>query len=198
MEHARVKCSLIGNFAVGKTSIIRTLLDRPVQDPETTLGIDFFTKTISYGGQSVHPYGGQLVHLSIWDTAGSERFHSLMHAYLRDAVLIIIVYDTTNPESNILQWMRIVEQHSPKVVGILGNKTDLTSVNCENFDDLLFPWSRQNLKIVRGTCSARDSDSVKLFFKRCLKEVLQDESEVPILTPIRFETTSTKKHTCCT
>lgn len=190
MENARFKCSFIGDFSTGKTSIIHALLDSPKLDPTSTLGIDFFTKTISYAGK--------LIHLSIWDTAGSERFHSLMHSYLRDSSLIVIVYDTTKATSNIIRWMRIAEQHSPQVVGIVGNKTDLTLENNENFDELLFPWSRQDIHIVRSTCSARDSASVKDFMKRCLKELMVEKFNRSIQEPIQFHVKSPEPHTCCT
>ena len=37
--------------------------------------------------------------LQLWDTAGQEKFRSLIPAYLRDAHCAVFVYDVTNPES---------------------------------------------------------------------------------------------------
>ena len=85
LQRTRKKCCFVGDFGVGKTSIIFSYLSKSIEDIQTTLGIDFFSKTIRIKEQDLH--------LTIWDTAGSERFRSLLHSYLRDSDIIIIVYD---------------------------------------------------------------------------------------------------------
>ena len=42
----RYKCCVIGDHGVGKTSIIRTLLDKPIDHLRSTIGIDFFSTTL--------------------------------------------------------------------------------------------------------------------------------------------------------
>lgn len=37
--------------------------------------------------------------LNIWDTAGDERFRSIMPLYYRDAEIAILVFDLTEAES---------------------------------------------------------------------------------------------------
>ena len=37
--------------------------------------------------------------LNLWDTAGQEKFKSLIPSYLKDSSAIVVVYDITNQES---------------------------------------------------------------------------------------------------
>lgn len=53
-----------------------------------TVGIDFLSKNLLYNG---HMY-----RLLLWDTAGQEKFKSLIPAYLKDAHCAVLVYDITN------------------------------------------------------------------------------------------------------
>lgn len=186
----RIKCCFIGDYNVGKTSIMYSFLDKRLDKVQTTLGIDFFTKTIVINNYDVY--------LTLWDTAGSERYRSLMHSYLRDADCIIVVYDTSLRESNIVHWMRIAEQHHAKVIGVLGNKTDLTSAFEGDMDELLFPWTRQGKKLVIGKCSSRNSDQVKMFLKDCLKSVLEDKTPSPNYVNIPPVTKKRQNNRCCT
>lgn len=186
----RIKCCFIGDYNVGKTSIMYSFLDKRLDKVQTTLGIDFFTKTIMINNYDVY--------LTLWDTAGSERYRSLMHSYLRDADCIIVVYDTSLRESNIVYWMRIAEQHHAKVIGVLGNKTDLTSAFEGDMDELLFPWTRQGKTLVIGKCSSRNSDQVKSFLKDCLKNVLEDKTPSPNYVSIPPVTKKRQNNRCCT
>ena len=127
----------------------------------STTGIDFESKTLSILSTNIY--------LTIWDTAGSERFASLLHSYIRDAQIVIIVYDTSQRTSNLVKWLRYVEQHTPKVIGILGNKTDLTRDLREDIDDIISPWRRQSFKVVFDELSSRNPHDVKTFFKKMFK-----------------------------
>ena len=157
-DRVHIKCCVIGDFNVGKTSIVKTFLDMNTKNPSTTLGIDFFSKTI--------PIENKQVYLTIWDTAGSERFHSLTQSYLRDSKLVIICYDLSQPYSNIVKWMKELEQNPPEVVGLLGTKTDLFRQNRENITDVIFPWSRQHYNVVQGTSTIEDTSIIPVKFNQ--------------------------------
>lgn len=186
----RIKCTVIGDYHVGKTSVIYSYINKSLEDVQTTLGIDFFTKTVRVEKKSAI--------LTIWDTAGSERFQSLTDSYLRDSDLVIIVYDMSKRKSNISYWMRRAEQHHPHTIGILGNKDDLTRGFNDDLADILYPWTRQNWKFVTGYCSSRRPTSVKTFFKRCLHSVVSNEIEMPKFVPvISLKAKKSKSRTCC-
>lgn len=40
--------------------------------------------------------GNKTIKMCLWDTAGQEKFKSLIPTYLTDAVMAIIVYDITS------------------------------------------------------------------------------------------------------
>ena len=186
----RIKCTVIGDYHVGKTSIVYSYINKPLEAVQTTLGIDFFTKTVRVGNESTI--------VTIWDTAGSERFKSLTDSYLRDSDIVIIVYDMSKQTSNISYWMRRAEQHRPHTIGVLGNKDDLTRGFSEDLSDILYPWTRQNWKIVTGYCSSRRPKSVKNFFNRCLYSIVINEIEIPKLIPvISLKAQKSKNRTCC-
>ena len=94
-QMSRQKIILIGNVAVGKTSIINSLLGQKFNDEyEPSIGVDFFSKTMKYKGKTIK--------LQIWDSAGQEKFKSLIPNYIRGSSLIFLVYDVTNKHRLLL------------------------------------------------------------------------------------------------
>ena len=64
------------------------------------------------------------------DTAGQERFRSLIPSYIRDSSVAVVVYDVTNQTSfaNTVRWIKDVraERDSDVIMVLVGNKTDLS------------------------------------------------------------------------
>ena len=89
-----VKISLIGETAVGKTSIINKYIKNYFNDAQTsTTGAQFSTRLISLCEEKIS------LRLEIWDTAGQERYRSLAKVIYKNASVIILVYDITNRSS---------------------------------------------------------------------------------------------------
>ena len=65
------------------------------------MGVEFLSKTIKVNGQNIK--------ITIWDTAGQEKYKSLSKVYYKGASGIIIVYDITNPQSyvDVESWMKL-------------------------------------------------------------------------------------------
>ena len=116
----RQKIIFIGDVSVGKTSIINVLMGQKFNNEyEASIGVDFFSKTIKYKGKTIK--------LQIWDSAGQEKFRSLIPNYIRGSSLVFIVYDITNKKSfdNLQSWIDFVNNIENSNIVILGNKTDL-------------------------------------------------------------------------
>jgi small GTP-binding protein len=113
---------LLGSYAVGKTSIVnRFMYEQFSREHEVTMGVDYFTKTISIDDTTVT--------VRIWDTAGQEQYQSLIPMYIRDTQVAIVVYDLSDERSfeAAQEWYaRVIEarQNSVRVV-LAGNKSDL-------------------------------------------------------------------------
>jgi GTPase SAR1 family protein len=54
--------------------------------------------------------------LNIWDTAGDERFRSIMPLYYKDAEVALLVFDLTDPDSfiGIDYWLKELEEKANK------------------------------------------------------------------------------------
>jgi len=116
------KLLLIGNSAVGKSSLLLRFSDNVFNDAFLpTIGVDFKIRTFDIQGKTAK--------LQIWDTAGQERFKTITKAYYKGAHGIILVYDITDEQSfkDLENWLSEVEKHaSANVVRLLvGNKCDL-------------------------------------------------------------------------
>ena len=115
------KVVLIGDTTVGKTTIITNYLKGRINGRTTpTIGASFQTKT-------VETKGGQVL-LRIWDTAGEERYRSLIPMYSRGANAALIVLDSTKEDfSSIEIWENVVKSNceSNCKIYVIANKIDL-------------------------------------------------------------------------
>ena len=117
-----IKISILGNQAVGKTSI------RSVY-----LGLGFINDTLATVGYNkvetkFKLNSGKEIKIVIWDTAGQERFHSMALNSLKNSQGLILVYDVTNRQSfiDLQNWLKDVKNATDKVSIILfGNKCEL-------------------------------------------------------------------------
>lgn len=119
-----VKLVLLGEAAVGKSSIVLRFVNNDFQEnKEPTIGAAFLTQKCTL------PY--RTIKFEIWDTAGQERFASLAPMYYRNAQSALVVYDLTKPASLIKakHWVaELQRQASPGIViALVGNKLDLTN-----------------------------------------------------------------------
>ena len=69
---------------------------------KTTVGADFLTKEMQKGEDTIH--------LQLWDTAGTEKYHSLGQGFYRNTELCVLVFDQTNFESfqHIETWRKTI------------------------------------------------------------------------------------------
>ena len=113
------KVILVGNSAVGKTAIINEYIYGSSSTDGPTVGVDFFAKSIKKGQE--------MIRMQIWDTAGQEKFHSLIPSYIRNSTVAVFVYDITCRESfdALETWYKMVTDLAEPTIVIVGNKTDL-------------------------------------------------------------------------
>ena len=118
-----VKLLMLGDSGVGKSCLMMRFSDGkfPI-DIIGTAGIDCKERVLTAAGKTIR--------VQIWDTAGQERYSVLTETYYKKAFGIILVYDTTDPNSfaNVDSWMKNIKEKANAVVEIVvvGNKTDLS------------------------------------------------------------------------
>lgn len=90
------KVCLLGDFAVGKTSLVRRFVYDLFDDKYiSTIGVKVSRKTVTV------PHDDGVVELTVmlWDLAGSEEFDRVRASYLRGASGAVLVCDLTRPET---------------------------------------------------------------------------------------------------
>ena len=117
----RQKVIFCGDAGVGKTSIINSIMGQKFCDEyEPSIGVDFFSKTVRYKGR--------LIKLQIWDSAGQEKFKSLIPNYIRGSALIFLIFDisTKITYEHLKDWIKfITDIENGGIIKIVGNKIDL-------------------------------------------------------------------------
>jgi small GTP-binding protein len=90
------KVCLLGDFAVGKTSLVRRFIYNLFDDRYlSTIGVKVSRKTVDV------PRVDEIVELSmmLWDLAGSNEFDQARKSYLRGAAGALLVCDVTRPQT---------------------------------------------------------------------------------------------------
>lgn len=116
------KICLLGDFGVGKTSLVRRFVEGRFDDRYlTTIGVKISRKIIerSYGSMS----------MLIWDLAGSTGFDSFTNpSYMQGTAGAVIVCDITRRETLtiVAEYARQARILNPRIHLIfVGNKSDL-------------------------------------------------------------------------
>ena len=118
----KLKLIVVGNQGTGKSCILNRFINETFDEKyQATIGLDFQSKNITIHDQDVR--------LIIYDTAGQEKFRSLIPMYIREAQIILLVYDITDKESfdAMPNWIQEVKEVINKevVFALIGNKIDL-------------------------------------------------------------------------
>ena len=118
----KFKLIVVGDQNTGKTCILNRFANNNFQENyQATIGLDFQIKNVTINNKDVR--------LTLYDTAGQEKFRSLIPMYIREAQIILLVYDITNTESfeSIPRWFSDVlnVKNDEAVFALIGNKNDL-------------------------------------------------------------------------
>ena len=91
----RFKIVFVGDVSVGKTSIITQIMDGKFKDDyEPSIGVDFFSKTLRFRDKCIK--------LQVWDSAGQEKYRSLIPNYIRGSSIVFLIFDITSKYFNVI------------------------------------------------------------------------------------------------
>ncbi len=164
------KVCLIGDFAVGKTSLARRFLYNEYQaDYQATIGVNISKKEIHL----TDPVPVRMT-LVIWDLAGGEPFTPIVEAYYRGAAGALFVADITRPVTveHLSQYIEEFRQVSPDADAVvLLNKVDLLPDHAvEAFDQEPL---REKLGLPIFLTSARTGYNVENAFLTLARRLLE-------------------------
>jgi len=163
------KVIIVGDFGVGKTSLIRRFIDNSFSEEyKSSIGVSISRKNIIQKIEDIS-YSTTMM---IWDIEGRTEFKPIFHHHLNGSKGFIIVADVTRTESieSIKEHIQICEKASPKSpIFIAFNKSDQEhkSFNIEEFKSYSL-----NIAGVFKT-SAKDDICVREIFELLNLEVLK-------------------------
>lgn len=158
------KICLLGDFAVGKTSLIRRFVEERFDEKYlTTIGVMVSRKKVKLSASTMH--------LLIWDLAGGRDFSQ--SGYLTGLAGALLVCDLTRAET--LAAYRLyttqVRQVNPNAhIILLANKSDLTSTR-SLLDEQLLPVAQEVGAPLLMT-SAKTGDHVDQAFMMLAKRLV--------------------------
>jgi small GTP-binding protein len=167
------KICLIGDFGVGKTSLVRRYIESCFSDTYlSTVGVKIARKTLEISDK----YNlAQDLQLMIWDIEGSTKFKAISSSYLQGANGAIIVADASRIETvaHIADHIQTFVEINPKsfiVVAI--NKSDLVLDN--ELAKMLQISSALTQISILGTypTSARSGKNVDVMFYNLAQKLL--------------------------
>ena len=101
------KVLILGDPGIGKTSLVhRYISNEFIEDKESTIGLDYKAKKVT-----VSP--NDKIILKLWDTAGSEKFHSIAQNYFANCDGILLCFDISdnNTFNNLYSWINYINDY---------------------------------------------------------------------------------------
>jgi len=152
------KICMIGDFSVGKTSLVARFVRQTFSDKYlTTVGVKIDTKLLTL------PDGNQIKFI-LWDIAGSESLTTATTSYLRGSAGFLLVVDGTRRptwDSALNLRQTVLKQIGDKPFVILLNKADLKE-QWEITEELMEEKTKQGWKLL--LTSAKNGMNVEQAF----------------------------------
>jgi small GTP-binding protein len=163
------KVVLLGEWGVGKTSLVRQYIHHEFQQRyQETLGVDFENKI--YFSPDLRALGFtrpvDSVTVYIWDIGGQNSNSGLLEYYTQGATCALVLFDLTRPETLVKtnEWIgRFHKQCPGKPCLLIGNKVDLIEDRQVTDADIQAAGHSECI-----LSSASDAESVQRIFERVL------------------------------
>ena len=127
----KIKLIFLGNSGVGKTCLFNEISLINNYNTLPTIGMQCIFK------KHILPNNDKLI-INYCDTAGQERYNSIISSYFRNIFCLILLYDITNIKSfnDIEKWYNMcLNQSKPELIFLIGNKLDLKNKRLINKEE---------------------------------------------------------------
>jgi small GTP-binding protein len=186
-----VKCAIIGDTGVGKTSIVTQYISQHFsRDFTPTIGIEFQTNTHKANN-------GSIVKFQIWDTGGDLRYRQVLNSFIKDSLILILVYDRNDRDTfdRMEYWIKMSYESQLKKGGIpllmiVANKSDTKGVVSDK--------EGEHFALVHGAkfakVSAISKQSVNNLFTIITEELVKINNTTPSESSISEEEDKNSLH----
>ena len=166
-EIPKFKLIFLGDQSVGKSCIMnRFMNDTFTEEYQATIGLDFQSKNVQIDNQDIH--------LLLYDTAGQEKFRSLIPMYTRDANIILLVYDITSKDSflHIPEWLKDLTniKMDEVIFALVGNKNDLGDNRAVSIEEGQ-KFAQEHDFIFQETSAKTGDGFSELFYKSLFEKI---------------------------
>ena len=166
-EIPKYKLIFLGDQSVGKSCMLnRFMNDTFTEEYQATIGLDFQSKNVQIDGQDIH--------LLLYDTAGQEKFRSLIPMYTRDSNIILLVYDITSQTSfdHIPEWLNDLSNVNLNdvIFALVGNKNDLEDKR-EVSTEVGKKFAEEHNYIFQETSAKTGDGFSELFYKNLFEQI---------------------------
>ena len=191
-EESDLRAVVVGEYGVGKTCILSYFVNRSFQEDVKS------TVTPSHSRVVVQtPHGS--TSLTLWDTAGTEKYQSLIPFLSRTADGIILCFSVTEPKSfeNVLNWLNIATKGNEKdpIVLLLGNKVDLVT----EVDQSAYQEFAEKHNMIFFLTSAKTGENVVEAIQELVDRLVQKNKSMvkPVRQDVNIEVVEPQKKKCC-
>ena len=167
------KICLVGDFGVGKTSLIRRFVDAQFSDQYlSTVGVKISKKQVDFPANTTAKVPG--VNLVIWDLEGHTKFKAIAPSYLQGSSGAIIVADLTRDETierlgEHIKLFQSVNAQGSMIIAL--NKVDL--VEPEKLDALVKLAEVHSAEVLQiYVTSAKTGQDVDNMFLRIAEKIV--------------------------
>ena len=166
MDERKIKLILLGEYSVGKTSLITRKNNNFFSNSYmSTIGVDFFSYKTFIDEKPI------IVH--VWDTAGEEKFRFIIKSYFTGAHGALLIFDLTNRKTfeSLDYWLQELKTYKfeGKII-VIGTKCDLKSRREIDEKEIQDFCDSNNLKYIE--CSSKENINVDNAFTNLLNEIV--------------------------
>ena len=168
-KSSECKVLMLGDAYVGKTSVtMRYAKNEFKEGYNNTIGAQFQQPRITLKN-------GNILKLNLWDTAGEEKFRSMISMYYKEAKGVVIVYDIGRRETfeNVKNWLVTLSEHikmEDAILYLVGNKKDLSPSEKRVEAEMAKTFAQSN-GMRFGEVSAKTGDGIKEVFNTLAEDL---------------------------
>jgi small GTP-binding protein len=172
------KICILGEVAVGKTSLVRRFVDRTFSETYlTTVGVTISRKALSLA--VVPGEEASEVQLVFWDLEGGQKFEAVSSSYQRGAHGAIVVGDLSRPVTmdaiaRLIAQFKQINPVSPVAVAL--NKADLLLDLPETQPA---PWTQSGEEVPAWRTSAKTGQGVDELIQSLGVQILRQMKNAP-------------------
>eukprot|EP00994_Dinema_validum_P002987 NODE_1680_length_874_cov_85.854545_g1320_i0.p1 GENE.NODE_1680_length_874_cov_85.854545_g1320_i0~~NODE_1680_length_874_cov_85.854545_g1320_i0.p1 ORF type:complete len:224 (-),score=47.47 NODE_1680_length_874_cov_85.854545_g1320_i0:143-814(-) len=179
------KVLVVGDYAVGKTSLIRRYCTGDfTANYRITIGVDFCPKNLpDYGKDKKN------ISLQLWDIAGHERFGAMTRVYYKFAIAAVVVFDLSRMSTldSARKWRTdinekvVLPNEKPIPMILLANKSDIEDVELPK--EKLDQFVEENGFLAWIATSAKTGANIEMAFHQLVDNIITITKNLDVTLP---------------